>query len=46
MVEKPHLFVKGVSRKDVVQGSLGDCWFLSSCAAIAMTPRLIERVSI
>ncbi|XP_037089080.1 calpain-A-like [Pollicipes pollicipes] len=42
--EQPQLFVEGISRRDVVQGVLGDCWFLSSCCAIAKEPKLIERV--
>ncbi|XP_042211063.1 LOW QUALITY PROTEIN: calpain-A-like [Homarus americanus] len=42
--EEPHLFVDGASRRDVVQGELSDCWFLSSCAAVARTPKLLERV--
>ncbi|KAK3859138.1 hypothetical protein Pcinc_034716 [Petrolisthes cinctipes] len=42
--EEPQLFVDGVSRRDVVQGALGDCWFLSSCAAVARKSKLIERV--
>ncbi|KAG7174957.1 Calpain-9-like [Homarus americanus] len=41
--EEPHLFVDGASRRDVVQGELSDCWFLSSCAAVARTPKLLER---
>ncbi|XP_069954172.1 calpain-A isoform X2 [Cherax quadricarinatus] len=42
--ENPKVFVDGASRRDVVQGALGDCWFLSSCAAIARKPKLIEKV--
>lgn len=44
-MELPELFVDGASRRDVVQGALGDCWFLSSCAAVARKSKLIERVS-
>ncbi|XP_045616999.1 calpain-A isoform X2 [Procambarus clarkii] len=42
--DDPQVFVDGVGRKDVVQGALGDCWFLSACAAVARTPKLIQRV--
>ena len=28
----------------VVQGLLGDCWFLASCAAIAEYPERIKRI--
>ncbi|XP_063848064.1 calpain-9-like isoform X2 [Scylla paramamosain] len=44
LVDSPYMFVDGASRRDVVQGALGDCWFLSSCAAVARKPKLIERV--
>ncbi|XP_076056282.1 calpain-B-like [Oratosquilla oratoria] len=44
LVDDPTLFVDGAHRRDVVQGSLGDCWFLSSCAAVARKTKLIERV--
>lgn len=43
--EEPQLFVDGANRRDVVQGALGDCWFLSSCAAVARKSKLIERVN-
>ncbi|XP_054709052.1 calpain-B-like [Uloborus diversus] len=41
---KPQLLVDGVSRHDIVQGILADCWFLSSCAAVAQRPDLMEKV--
>ncbi|XP_018022767.1 calpain-A isoform X2 [Hyalella azteca] len=44
LAENPQLFVDGINRRDVVQGSLGDCWFLSSCSAVAREKKLIERV--
>lgn len=40
----PALYVDGTSRRDVIQGILGDCWLLSTCAAIAKTEDLIHRV--
>ena len=42
--EDAHMFVDGVSRTDVKQGDLGDCWFLSVCAALSRKPELIEKV--
>lgn len=40
----PQLYVNGTSRRDVLQGSLGDCWLLSTCAAIAKREDLLYRV--
>lgn len=38
------VFVRGISATDVVQGNLGDCFFLSSLAAVAGTrPELLKR---
>ncbi|MCL4130364.1 UNVERIFIED_CONTAM: hypothetical protein GTU68_000654 [Idotea baltica] len=44
LVSSPELFVGGVNRRDVIQGELGDCWFLSSCAAVAKMLRRIEKL--
>jgi hypothetical protein len=41
---EPMVFVDGTSRRDVLQGTLGDCWLLSTCAAIAKREDLIQRV--
>ena len=41
---KPSLYVDGTSRRDVIQGILGDCWLLSTCAAIAKREELLHRV--
>lgn len=40
----PELYVDGTSRRDVIQGILGDCWLLSACAAIAKREELLHRV--
>ena len=47
--DNPRFFVEGVNAKDVRQGYDGDCWFLSSLAALcSMEPSrsLIERVCV
>jgi hypothetical protein len=43
-VSKPQLLVDGISRVDIQQGNLADCWFLSSAAAIAMQPKLMKNI--
>ena len=44
LVAAPRLFVDGTSRRDVIQGVLGDCWLLSTCAAIAKKEELLYKV--
>ncbi|GIX79364.1 calpain-B [Caerostris darwini] len=44
LIVRPELLVDGVSRHDIVQGILADCWFLSSCSAVAQRPDLMEKV--
>ena len=44
MVPNPALYVDGTSRRDVIQGILGDCWLLSTCAALAKKEELLHRV--
>ncbi|GBO18930.1 hypothetical protein AVEN_49699-1 [Araneus ventricosus] len=44
MIPEPKLLIDTISRHDIVQGVLADCWFLSSCAAVAQRPDLMRRV--
>ena len=44
-IDNPQLFVDGISRLDIVQGDLGDCWFLCACAAITLKHEIWTRVS-
>ncbi len=44
IVEAPRLYVDGTSRRDVIQGVLGDCWLLSTCAALAKREDLLHKV--
>ncbi|KAJ3564439.1 hypothetical protein NP233_g8293 [Leucocoprinus birnbaumii] len=40
---KPHFFIDGAGSNDIVQGGLGDCWFLSALATASCSNKLIER---
>ncbi|XP_076806717.1 calpain-A-like [Clavelina lepadiformis] len=40
----PRLLTDGVGSEDIVQGQLGDCWWLASCAAISRSATHIKRI--
>ncbi|GCB72677.1 hypothetical protein scyTo_0002125 [Scyliorhinus torazame] len=42
--KKAFFMADGVSKSDIIQGELGDCWFWASVATIANSKRLIEWV--
>nr|XP_054774487.1 calpain-B-like [Lytechinus pictus] len=42
--QNPCLVVDGFSRQDVVQGNIGDCWFLAALSAVAKMPALIQKI--
>ncbi|EFC41234.1 peptidase C2, calpain [Naegleria gruberi] len=44
LCEIPQLIIDGIDARDIRQGSLGDCWLLSSLAAIARFPHLIAHL--
>ena len=45
LVEEPALRIAGSSKSDVLQGQLGDCWFLSACAAVANMQKVLDKVN-
>ncbi|KAF7976604.1 hypothetical protein HWV62_6102 [Athelia sp. TMB] len=44
--DKPVFFEDGVAYNDIVQGELGDCWFLSAVAAVSTREGLIEKLCV
>jgi hypothetical protein len=40
---KQQFFVDGASSNDIVQGGLGDCWFLSALATMSTAEGLVEK---
>lgn len=38
----PCIFIDAANPGDVVQGSLGDCWFLSALSCVASRPDLLQ----
>ncbi|KAK0457825.1 uncharacterized protein EV420DRAFT_1687674 [Desarmillaria tabescens] len=41
--DKPQFFVDGASSNDIVQGAIGDCWFVSALATMCTSPGLVEK---
>ena len=46
MDDTPQLFEGEICPNDIVQGALGDCWFLASIASLAENRALVKRLFI
>ncbi|KAG2377939.1 hypothetical protein C9374_008561 [Naegleria lovaniensis] len=44
LCENPQLIIDGIDISDIIQGQFGDCWLLSSLAAVARFPHLIAHL--
>ncbi|XP_048364454.1 calpain-13 [Sphaerodactylus townsendi] len=44
ILENPKLIVDGVSRFDILQGEIGDCWFLAALGSLTLQQRFLENV--
>lgn len=42
--QTPQLITDGVTRDDIKQGILGDCWFLSACAAVSQRESFMKKI--
>ncbi|KAF8210804.1 hypothetical protein K438DRAFT_1664769 [Mycena galopus ATCC 62051] len=41
--DTPQFFIDGANSNDIMQGALGDCWFLSALATMSTAEGLIEK---
>lgn len=41
--DNPQFFIDGASSNDIVQGAIGDCWFVSALAMVCTPQGLVEK---
>ena len=44
MSKNYQVFYDKIEKEDIIQGSLGDCYFLSAIASLSKYPNLIEKL--
>ncbi|KAJ1552428.1 hypothetical protein HK405_011363, partial [Cladochytrium tenue] len=42
----PKFFVDGINPGDIMQGKMGDCWFLAACATLSNKQELLKRIMV
>ncbi|CAB1348887.1 unnamed protein product [Coregonus sp. 'balchen'] len=43
LCDNPKLFVNGISAHDLLQGQLGNCWFVAACSSLASRESLWQK---
>ncbi|KAF5332156.1 hypothetical protein D9611_008094 [Ephemerocybe angulata] len=46
LYDEPRFFVNDADPNDIVQGGVGDCWFLSALSALSSIPGLITKLCV
>ncbi|NXT21107.1 CAN13 protein, partial [Syrrhaptes paradoxus] len=44
LLRNPYLFLDGVSRFDIMQGEIGDCWMLAALGSLTLQKHFLENV--
>jgi hypothetical protein len=44
--DNPQFFIDGAGAHDIVQGAIGNCWFLSGLATITTPEGLVEKLCV
>lgn len=44
--DKPQFYVDRADSKDIIQGKIGDCWFLSALATISTAKGLVDKICV
>ncbi|CAB1347841.1 unnamed protein product [Coregonus sp. 'balchen'] len=45
LCDNPKLFVNGISAHDLLQGQLGNCWFVAACSSLASRETLWQKAT-
>ena len=42
--DDPKLFIDGASSNDLIQGQVGNCWFVAACSCLAIHKEIWHKV--